>query len=441
MPDVSDDFRNSSLATLAIGSTKLQACSDLEKSQHGLYQPAHFFYAAALLIPHHTFVWSIFITRFLMGMAYALVTVWACLELCAPDVFAWNALLTAGTLVHIVYWSWRFRPGRIRQRPLLELYQKLFLPLDCSQELFVQLTNKSVIRHLQVGDDYFVATQQFATSMSSPSASLRLSVLLTGKMRVSFGLGNRFLHHIEPFQFVDSTEWFMMQNVSSQDVKASKIQVSITADEPCVFLQLDTDQLNCLAVTNPPLKFLLDCLIGKDVSQKLYAVAEHAALMGTTRDPKQDRMQSIQVSGGGGSVGVNSTMTYSTLGPWQGELLRSQSADAVHTCKQGQVRSIHWRRDQTRRIWARRYQKLVPCRHENRPLMKPSTDGRKTSRRSHLGEEEEPDDCTARVSSSKYPSVVASDNRHQEIRIAASHHQEQFRPHWNNKVQFDETFV
>ncbi|KZR98083.1 putative Popeye domain containing protein [Daphnia magna] len=73
--------------------------------------------------------------------------------------------------------------------------------------------------------------------------------------------------------------------------------------------------------------------------------------------------------------------------------------------------------------------------------MKPSTDCRKTSRRSHLGEEEEPDDCTARVSSSKYPSVVASDNRHQEIRIAASNHQEQFRPHWNNKVQFDETFV
>lgn len=94
-------------------------------------------------------------------------------------------------------------------------------------------------------------------------------------------------------------------------------------------------------------------LPGKDVSQKLYAVAEHAALMGTTRDPKQDRMQSIQVSGGGGSVGVNSTMTYSTLGPWQGELLRSQSADAVHTCKQGQVRSIHWRRDQTRRVSCR----------------------------------------------------------------------------------------
>lgn len=181
MPEVPNaaDFQNSSLAT----STKLQSCSDLEKAQHGLYQAAHLFYAASLLIPHHTFVWSIFISRILMGLAYALVTVWACLELCAPDVFAWNVLLTAGTLVHIVYWSWRFRPGRIRQKPLLELYQKLFLPLDCSRELFVQLTNKSVIRSLQVGDDFFLATRQLCSipASSNPSASMRLSVLLTGK--------------------------------------------------------------------------------------------------------------------------------------------------------------------------------------------------------------------------------------------------------------------
>jgi hypothetical protein len=92
--------------------------------------------------------------------------------------------------------------------------------------------------------------------------------------------------------------------------------------------------------------------IGKTVSQKLYAVTEQAALMVTSRDPssKQDRLPSLQVGGGGSSVGVNSTTTYSSLGPWQGELLRSQSADAVHTCKQGQVRSINWRRDQTRRV-------------------------------------------------------------------------------------------
>lgn len=89
--------------------------------------------------------------------------------------------------------------------------------------------------------------------------------------------------------------------------------------------------------------------VGKDVSQKLYAVAEQTALVVATRQQQQGRLPSLQV-GGGGSVGVNSTATYSSLGPWQGELLRSQSADAVHTCKQGQVRSIHWRRDQTRKV-------------------------------------------------------------------------------------------
>ena len=98
------------------------------------------------------------------------------------------------------------------------------------------------------------------------------------------------------------------------------------------------------------MKTFFASIIGKDVSQKLYAVTEQAALMVTTRDPtKQDRLPSLQV-GGGSSMGVNSTTTYSSLGPWQSELLRSQSADAVHTCKQGQVRSIHWRRDETCRV-------------------------------------------------------------------------------------------
>lgn len=178
------DFRNSSLVTTDV---KFPSCSELEKAQHGLYQTAHLFYAVSLLIPHHTFSWSIFVTRILMGLAYALVTVWACVQLCAPDVFAWNVLLTGATFLHIGYWSWRFRPGRIRQRPLLELYHKLFLPLDCRRELFVQLTNKSVIRQLQVGDDYFAATRQqqqqqhSGTTTSNPSGQTRLSVLLTGK--------------------------------------------------------------------------------------------------------------------------------------------------------------------------------------------------------------------------------------------------------------------
>ena len=72
------------------------------------------------------------------------------------------------------------------------------------------------------------------------------------------------------------------------------------------------------------------------MSQKLYALTEEAALL-------NGRAASATADAGG---------TPPTLGPWQTELLRSQSVDAVHTSKQGQVRSNHWRRNQTNRIWS-----------------------------------------------------------------------------------------
>lgn len=45
------------------------------------------------------------------------------------------------------------------------------------------------------------------------------------RLRVTFGVGARLLHHIEPFQFIDSPEWYMMQNAFPQDGKACKPQV------------------------------------------------------------------------------------------------------------------------------------------------------------------------------------------------------------------------
>lgn len=44
---------------------------------------------------------------------------------------------------------------------------------------------------------------------------------------MTFGVGNRLLHYIEPFQFIDSPEWYMMQNAFSQHVKTCKPQVDL----------------------------------------------------------------------------------------------------------------------------------------------------------------------------------------------------------------------
>ena len=59
------------------------------------------------------------------------------------------------------------------------------------------------------------------------------------------------------------------------------------------------------------------------------------------------RLSSLQVSGAGIS---NASASRAIFNHWESELARSQSADAVHTSKQGQLRSIHWRRDQTHKV-------------------------------------------------------------------------------------------
>lgn len=150
-----------------------KSCSDWEKGQSGLFQAANYLAAASFLIPHHTFRWSIFGGRILLGLAHLLIALWASgLVLCVPDLFAWHLLMTLGNGVHVAYWSWRFRPARIRP-PLLELYTKLFLPLDTSQDHFVQLTSNSVLRKMEPGDEYFRSFD--------PAHPMRLSFLLSGK--------------------------------------------------------------------------------------------------------------------------------------------------------------------------------------------------------------------------------------------------------------------
>lgn len=45
------------------------------------------------------------------------------------------------------------------------------------------------------------------------------------RIRLNVTFGSRLLHHISPFQFVDSPEWYATQNAFPHDLKASKPQV------------------------------------------------------------------------------------------------------------------------------------------------------------------------------------------------------------------------
>ena len=174
-----NDFRNVS--------TNWIQCRNWDKSQHGLYQAANLIFFASLLIPHHTFSSSIFICRCLMTTAYSLFTLWG-LELCAPDFLAWAFAFFCSSLGHVIYWCWRCRPRRIRNRLLLNLYEGLFKPFGLSQEIFLLLTNRSILHELKVGEEYFnlipMPLLNATIPMSFPSTTMypmRLSILLTGK--------------------------------------------------------------------------------------------------------------------------------------------------------------------------------------------------------------------------------------------------------------------
>jgi len=160
----------------------------------------------------------------------------------------------------------------------------------------------------------------------------------------------------------------------SRDYLKFATQVTITADEPCTYLYWSCDTVRLLMLNNSDIALLMDCLIGKsifgwperhltfccvsvgkDISEKLYSVAEQQATLARNKL----LLPRLNISS---SSGLWSSRT--PLGPWQDELLRSQSVDQIYTAPMGQVRSHHWRRNQLRLTWQRKYQKLVPSSAE-----------------------------------------------------------------------------
>ncbi|KAJ8966698.1 hypothetical protein NQ314_003348 [Rhamnusium bicolor] len=111
-------------------------------------------------------------------------------------------------------------------------------------------------------------------------------------------------------QFVDSPEW-EANHEQSDDV----FQVTITAEEDSVYLCWPRMKLERVLRHRPMLKVVMDSIIGKDITQKLYALNEHLSGLSDERQRgKRNRM-------------------------WAKTHRRSMSMDAVNTGTTGLVRS------------------------------------------------------------------------------------------------------
>ncbi|XP_063821219.1 blood vessel epicardial substance-like [Ostrinia nubilalis] len=258
---------------------------------------ANLCFAIAFLAPK-SFKQSILVLRALAAAGAVLMAMWAGAEVCAPDVLAWSLALVLVNSIHTVFLIIRFLPPALSLE-LTELYLKLFKPLKVNKKHFQELTREARVVRLEPGEAY-------AVEEVTP-ADERLSILLKGKMRVS--CDETHLHFIQPYQFVDSPEWEANRE-QSDDV----FQVTVVAEEVCTCVCWPRMRLERVLRHRPALKVVLDCLIGKDITHKLYSVSE----------------------GLGAGAGSEREGT-------PAHLTRSASVDAVHEGARGKLRSLAWR--------------------------------------------------------------------------------------------------
>ncbi|XP_046484771.1 blood vessel epicardial substance-A-like isoform X1 [Neodiprion pinetum] len=275
-------------------------CDEWEAAQHKLFQAANIFFAAAFLVPR-SFKASVLALRTFLTAGFMLAALWAGITICALDAMLWCLALGLLNGIHSLILACRFLPPALSPE-LAELYLKLFKPYRVSKKHFQELAKEARIVKLDPG-------QTYATEGVTP-ADERLSILLRGKLTVT--CDSTHLHYVRAYQFVDSPEW----EAAHQNFD-DLFQVTVRAEESSTYICWTRITLVRVLRHRPLLKVVLNNLIGKDITSKLYALNEQLA-------------------------GVAAASEHASNNPYRG-VARSLSVDAVNTETAGRVRSSTWK--------------------------------------------------------------------------------------------------
>ncbi|XP_049754147.1 blood vessel epicardial substance isoform X2 [Elephas maximus indicus] len=231
-------------------------CQNWREIHHLVFHVANICFAIGLIIPTSLHLHMILL-RGMLALGCTLYIVWATLYRCALDVVIWSSVFLGVNILHLSYLLYKKRPVKI-EKELSGIYRRLFEPLRVSPDLFRRLTGQfCMIQTLKKGQTYAVEDK---TSVDD-----RLSVLLKGKMKVSYR--GHFLHNIYPCAFIDSPEFR-----STQMHKGEKFQVTIIADDNCKFLCWSRERLTYFLESEPFLYEIFRYIIGKDITNKLYSL-------------------------------------------------------------------------------------------------------------------------------------------------------------------------
>ncbi|XP_034029841.1 blood vessel epicardial substance-like [Thalassophryne amazonica] len=232
------------------------SCQDWEQAHHLLFHMGNLSLLLGLVIPT-TLALHMILLRLLLLTGCSLFIVWATLYRCNLDVMVWNVVFLVVNFMHLFFLLYKRRPIKI-DRELRSVYKRMFEPLHVREAMFQRLTGQfCTIQTLKKGQVY--------AAEDKTSVDERLSILLKGKMKVSYR--GHFLHNIYTNSFIDSPEFR-----STEMHRGEKFQVTIMAEENCKFLCWSRERLTYFLESDTFLNEVLRYLIGKDITNKLYSL-------------------------------------------------------------------------------------------------------------------------------------------------------------------------
>ncbi|XP_042345413.1 blood vessel epicardial substance [Plectropomus leopardus] len=245
-------------ATPGIPAMELNAtsCQEWEQAHHLLFHLGSLSLLLGLVIPT-TLSLHMILLRLLLMTGCGLFIIWATLYRCNLDVMVWNVVFLVVNFMHLSFLLYKRRPIKI-DRELRSVYKRMFEPLHVQEALFQRLTGQfCTIQTLKKGQAY--------AAEDKTSVDERLSILLKGKMKVSYR--GHFLHNIYTNSFIDSPEFR-----STEMHRGEKFQVTIMAEENCKFLCWSRERLTYFLESDAFLNEVFRYLIGKDITNKLYSL-------------------------------------------------------------------------------------------------------------------------------------------------------------------------
>lgn len=232
----------------------------------------------ACLLPH-TRKHSALMSRAVLVGAWLVAVLWGGIILCSSDTLVWSATFVAINTIFAARSLCLLHSVHMGGQRLGELHRRVLRPLGVGSAQLQLLVQTGVRQRLSSGQHFAV---EHRTALPH-----QLSVLLTGRMEVSSG--ETHLHFISPCQFINSLEWDLQNqdysdtNLFKSGSKTANIsgayQVNIVAVEDCVYLSFDTGKLEAIMEHNSRLYSILRVAVGRDITQKVYNVAEQRPSM------------------------------------------------------------------------------------------------------------------------------------------------------------------